>query len=82
MYLNYFGLSKSPFGITPDTSLFFEGAERGDVLELTADQMGVMPFEVPDGAQLQRLSPAVRQLVLQYFERLNRVTVGGGGGGS
>lgn len=33
MYLNYFGLSKSPFGITPDTSLFFEGAERGDVLE-------------------------------------------------
>jgi len=55
------------------------GFERGNVLELTADQMGVMPFQVPDGAQLQRLSPAVRQLVLQYFERLNRVTVGGGG---
>lgn len=32
MYLEYFGLTKQPFGITPDTSLFFEGAERGDVL--------------------------------------------------
>ena len=53
--------------------------ERGDVLELTDDQLGVMPFEVPDGAQLQRLSPAVRQLVLEYFERLNRARVGGGG---
>lgn len=33
MYLNYFGLKKTPFGITPDTSLFFSGAERGDVLD-------------------------------------------------
>lgn len=33
MYLDYFGLDKSPFGITPDTSLFFSGAERGDVLD-------------------------------------------------
>lgn len=33
MYLDYFGLKKQPFGITPDTSLFFKGAERGDVLE-------------------------------------------------
>jgi len=33
MYLDYFGLKKQPFGITPDTSLFFKGAERGDILE-------------------------------------------------
>ncbi|OUR84197.1 hypothetical protein A9Q82_00115 [Cycloclasticus sp. 46_120_T64] len=33
MYLEYFGLKKQPFGITPDTSLFFKGAERGDILE-------------------------------------------------
>ena len=56
-----------------------EDFDRGDVLSLTADQMGVMPYEVPDGAQLQRLSPAVRQLVLEYFERLNRARRPGGG---
>ncbi|MEW5057811.1 MAG: AAA family ATPase [Cycloclasticus sp.] len=33
MYLEYFGLKKQPFGITPDTSLFFKGAERGDILD-------------------------------------------------
>jgi len=33
MYLDYFGLEKRPFGITPDTSLFFEGGERGNVLD-------------------------------------------------
>jgi len=32
MYLDYFGLQKKPFGITPDTSTFFAGAERGDIL--------------------------------------------------
>jgi hypothetical protein len=52
--------------------------QRGDVLSLTDGQLGVMPYEVPDGVQLQRLSPAVRQLVLEYFERLNRARPGGG----
>ena len=33
MYLDYFGLRKRPFGITPDTSTFFDGAERGDILQ-------------------------------------------------
>ena len=33
MYLDYFGLKKQPFGITPDTSLFFSGAERGEILQ-------------------------------------------------
>lgn len=53
--------------------------ERGEVLSLTGEQLGVMPYEVPDGEQLQLLSPAVRQLVLDYFERLNRARPGGGG---
>ena len=46
--------------------------ERGDVVPLSADQLGLMPYELPDGVELRRLTPAVRQLVLQYFERLNR----------
>lgn len=32
MYLDYFGLEKSPFRITPDTHLFFDGCDRGAVL--------------------------------------------------
>ena len=32
MYEEYFGLSRSPFKITPDTSLFYEGGHRGDIL--------------------------------------------------
>lgn len=53
--------------------------ERGRVLSLTGEQLGVMPYEVPDGEQLRRLSPVVRQLVLEYFERLNRARPPGGG---
>ena len=33
MYKNYFGLHQSPFKITPDTRLFFPGANRGAVLQ-------------------------------------------------
>ena len=55
-----------------------DGFERGEIEALTADQLGVLRFRLPDATQLQGLSPAVRQLVLQYFERLNR----GDGGGS
>ncbi len=32
MYEDYFGLERPPFKITPDTSLFFEGGKRGDIL--------------------------------------------------
>jgi len=53
--------------------------ERADVLSLTPGQLGIMPYEMPDGEQLQRLAPAVRQLVLEYFERLNRTRPGVGG---
>lgn len=33
MYKNYFGLQQAPFKITPDTKLFFPGANRGAVLQ-------------------------------------------------
>jgi type II secretory pathway predicted ATPase ExeA len=33
MYQEFFGLSRPPFKITPDTSLFFEGSQRGAALE-------------------------------------------------
>jgi hypothetical protein len=46
--------------------------ERGDVVPLGDLQLGLMPYELPDGEQLRSLTPAVRQLVLEYFERLNR----------
>jgi hypothetical protein len=53
--------------------------ERGGVVPLSAAQLGAMPYQLPDGEQLQRLTPAVRQLVLEYFERLNRTRPAGGG---
>ena len=33
MYYDYFGLKQPPFKITPDTSLFYPGGDRGAVLE-------------------------------------------------
>jgi len=33
MYHEYFGLNQAPFKITPDTSLFFPGGNRGAVLD-------------------------------------------------
>lgn len=33
MYLEFFGLNKSPFRITPDTHAFFEGSDRGAALQ-------------------------------------------------
>ena len=33
MYEDYFGLERPPFKITPDTSLFYEGGKRGDILD-------------------------------------------------
>ena len=33
MYYDYYGLKQPPFKITPDTSLFFPGGERGAILD-------------------------------------------------
>jgi hypothetical protein len=53
--------------------------ERGTVLPLGEGEMGVLPFAMPDAEQLQSLTPGVRRLILDYFERLNRDPGGGGG---
>ena len=54
-----------------------EEFELAQVMPLTGEQMGVMRYEIPDGNRLQGLNPAVRQLILEYFERLNRSRPGG-----
>jgi len=46
--------------------------ERAQVAPLSPEALGALRFRLPDATVLQRLSPAERQLVLQYFERLNR----------
>jgi len=33
VYQEHFGLNRPPFKITPDTSLFFEGSQRGAALD-------------------------------------------------
>jgi hypothetical protein len=48
------------------------GFERADVVPLTDLQLGLLQYELPTGEQMRSLTPAVRELVLQYFERLNR----------
>ncbi len=53
--------------------------ERGHVAPLGSERLGALRYGLPAAEELQRLPPAVRQLVLRYFERLNR---GGGGGGA
>jgi hypothetical protein len=53
--------------------------ERGEVTPLSEEALGALRYRIPDPERLQRLPPAVRQLVLQYFERLNRDVASGGG---
>ena len=53
--------------------------DAADVTPLDPSALGGLPFGLPDAAALQRLSPAQRQLVLQYFERLNREAAGRSG---
>ena len=46
--------------------------ERDDVDFLSAEDLGALRFQLPSAETLLRLSPAQRQMVLDYFERLNR----------
>ena len=46
--------------------------ERNEVEVLSDEDMGALRFQLPPAEELQRLSPAQRQMVLEYFERLNR----------
>lgn len=41
-------------------------------MPLGPEALDAIRFQLPDASQLQQLSPAERQLVMQYFERLNR----------
>lgn len=54
--------------------------ERRQTVPLEPDQLGILRYGSPEPQELHVLSPAVRALVLEYFERLNRgVTPGGEG---
>ena len=46
--------------------------EPGQVQPLAAEALRVLRFALPAAAELQRLSPAERELVLRYFDLLNR----------
>ncbi len=46
--------------------------ERRGVLPLSPEALGALRFGLPPGDVLRRLSPAHRQMVMEYFERLNR----------
>ncbi|MEX0979800.1 MAG: hypothetical protein WDZ89_01825 [Gemmatimonadota bacterium] len=46
--------------------------EVREVEGLSTEALQALRFALPGAAELQRLSPAQRQLVLEYFERLNR----------
>ena len=46
--------------------------ERDEVDSLSAEDLGGLRFQLPPAETLRRLSPAQRQMVLDYFERLNR----------
>jgi hypothetical protein len=48
------------------------GFETGEIPGLSADALGLARFGLPDAAALNRLPPAMRALVRNYFERLNR----------
>jgi hypothetical protein len=46
--------------------------ERTEVEVLSPEDLGGLRFQIPSAEELQRLPPAQRQMVLEYFERLNR----------
>lgn len=48
------------------------------VAPLEADQLGALRYGRPDAEELQKLPPAVRRLVVEYFDRLNGRSGGGG----
>ena len=55
--------------------------DREAVDALSPEDLGAFRFQLPPAESLLRLSPAQRQMVLQYFERLNRARRGAGAGG-
>jgi hypothetical protein len=56
--------------------------ERNEVEVLSPEDLGAERFQLPPAEELQRLSPFQRQMVLEYFERLNRAERRAGPGGT
>ena len=54
--------------------------ERAEVESLGDADLGALRYRIPGSEELRQLPPAVRQLVLDYFERLNRTPSPPGGG--
>ena len=54
---------------------------RDGVEALGADDLDALRFELPGPEALRALPPAQRALVVRYFERLNRIRIGGAGRG-
>ena len=50
--------------------------ERGAVLPVGLDALGVLRYALPSAEQLRQLSTAERELVLRYFDLLNRAEGG------
>ena len=50
--------------------------ERGAVLPVGLDALGAIRYTLPSAEQLQQLSTAERELVLRYFDLLNRAAGG------
>lgn len=45
---------------------------RNQASQLSDRDMGYLPFQIPDPDVMNKLSPAFRQMVLEYFDRINR----------
>src|SRR5258708_33856759 len=53
MYYAFFGLTHAPFKITPDTDVFFEGGNRGAILE-------ALIYAITNGEGLIKVTGEVR----------------------
>ena len=65
------GLEKDEYSEERESSVAGE-FERNEVEVLSPEDSGALRFQLPPLEELQRLAPAQRQMVLEYFERLNR----------
>ena len=50
MYYSFFGLSQPPFKITPDTEMFFDGGNRGAILE-------ALIYAISQGEEIYVINP-------------------------
>lgn len=53
--------------------------DRPAIAGLTESDLQILQYRIPGAADLNRLSPAARSLVLRYFQRLNQGDGGAGG---